>query len=391
MNPLTPPARGFQHSEYAYRTDQLQQRMAEEGMEAVFFTTEPEFRYFSGFKSQFWESPTRPWFLIVPSRGRPIAVVPEIGVAGFESTWITDVRSWPSPRPEDDGIGLLGDTLAEVAHRHRHIGAMLGPETHLRMPAANFAELTRNLHQYRMTDASRFVRAIRSIKSAAEIAKIRFACEVTASGFEYLLHHLHRGMTEREACKAMHLEMLRLGADCIPYLISASGQGGYDNIIMGPNDRMLDDGDVLVIDTGANFDGYFSDFDRNYAFGTVPADTACAYETLYASTDAGLKAASPGRTTGDVWQAMWSVLEKAGALGNNVGRMGHGLGMQLTEWPSNVRGGNVVLKPGMILTLEPSMFFSPRKMMVHEENILITDSGCELLHKRAWPTMPLID
>lgn len=389
--PLTSPSRGFEHLEFEQRTDNLQQRMVEEGIDAIFFSTEPEFRYFSGFKSQFWESPTRPWFLVVPSSGRPIAVVPAIGVAGFESTWIQDVRSWPSPRPDDDGISLLSDTLAEVSHRHRRIGAMLGPETHLRMPAANFAILKDRLSQHEMTDASLIVREIRSIKSAAEIAKIRFACEVTASGFEYLLSHLQAGMTEREACKAMQIEMLRLGADSCPYLISASGQGGYDNIIMGPTDRTLNEGDVLIIDTGANFDGYFSDFDRNYAFGRVDVDTHRAYEAVYQSTEAGLKTAAPGRTTGDVWRAMWSVLEDAGALGNNVGRMGHGLGMQLTEWPSNVPDGNVILQVGMILTLEPGMTFSPGKMMVHEENILITEYGCEILHQRTWPTMPVID
>tara|TARA_R110002167_G_scaffold98718_7_gene259391 strand:- start:10638 stop:11819 length:1182 start_codon:yes stop_codon:yes gene_type:complete len=388
---LIAPARGFETSEFERRTEQLQQRMLEQQIDALFFTTEPEFRYFSGFKSQFWESPTRPWFLIIPSSGVPIAVVPEIGVAGFEQTWIDDVRSWPSPRPEDDGISLLGDTLAEVSQRHQRIGAMLGPETHLRMPAANFASLQDRLGQHDLVDVSEIVRAIRSVKSAAEVAKIRFACEVTAAGFEYLLHHLRAGMTERQACKSMHLEMLRLGADACPYLISASGPGGYDNIIMGPTDRLLSEGDVLIIDTGANFDGYFSDFDRNYGFGRVDSETHRAYEAVYRSTAAGLQTAAPGRTTGDVWQAMWSVLEDAGALGNDVGRMGHGLGMQLTEWPSNVPGGDVILQPGMILTLEPGMTFAPGKMMVHEENILITDAGCEMLHQRSWPTLPVID
>ena len=390
MKPFVAPLRGFEQSEFRQRTDKLQQRMAAEGIDAVFFTTEPEFRYFSGFKSQFWESPTRPWFLVVPASGRPIAVVPAIGVAGFEQTWIKDIRSWPSPRPEDDGITLLGDTLADVSSHHKRIGAMLGAETYLRMPAANFAALRERFVRFEMTDVSHIVRDIRSIKSMAEIAKIRFACEVTAAGFEYLLHKLHSGMTEREACKAMHIEMLRLGADSCPYIISASGKWGYDNIIMGPTDRILTEGDVLIIDTGANFDGYFSDFDRNYAFVRADADAHRAYAAVHQSTSAGLGIAAPGRTTGEVWRAMWSVLEDAGALGNDVGRMGHGLGMQLTEWPSNVPGGDVVLQPGMVLTLEPGMTFAPGKMMVHEENILITDSGCEMLHQRAWPSMPVI-
>ena len=388
--PLTPPQRGVESAELEQRTVELQQRLRAQNIDAAFFTTEPEFRYFSGFKSQFWESPTRPWFLVVPATGKPIAVVPEIGVAGFEDTWINDVRSWPSPRPEDDGISLLAATLLEVSKGSRRIGSMVGPETHLRMPAANYALLQQKLSHHSIVDVSLMIRDLRSVKSKAEIDKVRFACQVTAAGFEHLRNNLSIGMTERQACKAMHLEMLRLGADACPYLISASGQGGYDNIIMGPTDRVLCEGDVLIIDTGANFDGYFSDFDRNYALGHAAPDTIAAYDAVYQSTEAGLAIAEPGRTTGDVWQAMWSVLEKNGALGNDVGRLGHGLGMQLTEWPSHVPNGDVVLKPGMVLTLEPGMAFAKNRMMVHEENIVITESGCEMLHQRAWQSIPII-
>ena len=250
--------------------------------------------------------------------------------------------------------------------------------------------LQSKLSQHDVVDVSLIVRDIRSIKSKAEIDKIRFACQVTAAGFEFLKHRLAIGMTEREACKAMHIEMLRLGADSCPYLISGSGAGGYDSIIMGPSDRVLTEGDLLIIDTGANYDGYFSDFDRNYAFGQIDEETQLAYDAVYQATEAGLKMAEPGRTTGDIWQAMWSVLEKNGALGNDVGRMGHGLGMQLTEWPSHVPGGDVILKPGMVLTLEPGMAFAQGKMMVHEENIIITERGCELLHDRTWKNLPVI-
>lgn len=388
--PMTPPKRGFEIEEFERRTENLQRKMRRQKLDAVFFTTEPEFRYFSGFKSQFWESPTRPWFLVIPLEGKPIAVVPQIGVAGFTETWIEDVRSWPSPRPEDDGITLLADTLSSCSKNFSRIGAMLGEETHLRMPIANFETLRNHLSSHDVVDVSSMIRELRNIKSAAEIEKVRFACQVTAAGFEYLKEHLSLGMTEREACKLMHLEMLRLGADACPYLISASGQGGYNNIIMGPSDRILTHGDVLIIDTGANFDGYFSDFDRNYALGGVTPETQHAYDAVYRATEAGLKLASPGCTTGDLWQVMWSVLKKAGAIGNDVGRMGHGLGMQLTEWPSLIPNGNVVLEPGMIITLEPGMTYGNGQVMVHEENIVITEDGCELLNPRAWSTIPVV-
>ncbi len=110
----------------------------------------------------------------------------------------------------------------------------------------------------------------------------------------------------------------------------------------------------------------------------------------YAATEAGLAAARLGATTTDLWAAMWAVLEAGGALGNDVGRLGHGLGMQLTEWPSNRPGDDTPLAPGMVLTLEPGMAFAPGKLMVHEENIVIREHGAELLSRRAAPVMPVI-
>mgnify|MGYP006446893011 CR=1 FL=1 len=184
--------------------------------------------------------------------------------------------------------------------------------------------------------------------------------------------------------------MLRRGADSAPYVMGVSGQGGYANIIMGPTDRVIGQGDILIIDTGAIFDGYFCDFDRNFAFGQPDDAARRAYDVVFQATETGLKAAGPGATTSDLWRAMNSVLQAGGSLSNTVGRMGHGLGMQLTEGPSNKPGDDTELKPGMVMTLEPGMEFAPGKLMVHEENLVITEGGCELLSRRAWPAMPII-
>ena len=230
-----------------------------------------------------------------------------------------------------------------------------------------------------------------SVKSAAEIDKIRHVCELASDSFKALPGMIRIGQSEREILREMRIDLLRRGADHTPYIVSASGADGYGDIIMGPGDRILEPGDIMIIDTGTVFDGYFCDFDRNYAFGAVSDKARRAYDTVYASTDAGFVAARPGATTTDVWQAMWSVLEAGGAMGNDVGRMGHGLGAQLTEWPSLTASDNTTLQPGMVMTLEPGMEFEAGKLMVHEENIVITEDGAEMLSKRAAAEMPVIN
>jgi Xaa-Pro aminopeptidase len=347
-------------------------------------------RYFTGFDSQFWASPTRPWFVVVPREGVPIAVIPEIGGPVMARTWVEDIRTWPAPVPEDDGVTLLSDALMSLQNRFGRIGAETGPEMVLRMPVADFLRIGDLITPLQFDDGTAVLRALRGVKSSAEIDKIRHLCRLTSEAFLALPAKLHVGMTEWEACRAMRVEVLRRGADNSPYMMGVAGPGGYDNIIMGPTQKVIEAGDILIIDTGTTFDGYYCDFDRNFAFGEPDDDAKRAHEVVWNATQAGIDAARPGATTTDLWRAMAAVLEEAGSLGNNVGRMGHGLGMQLTEWPSNRPGDDTELVPGMVLTIEPGMEFAPGRMMVHEENIAITPDGCELLTTRAASEMPVV-
>ena len=384
------PQRGFSQSEFEHRAQKAQRMMNEEKLDAILLTTEPNVRYFSGFMTQFWQSPTRPWFLIVPMKGEPIAVIPEIGRAGMESTWVNDIRTWTSPCPEDDGITLLTQALSEVKVHFGRIGMTLGQESYLRMPADNFKQINEKISPTVIVDVALHLHSLRKIKSIAEIQKIEHICQITSGVFENLPSQICIGETQRQICHKIRQDILKRGGDNSPYLIAGSGYGGYDNIIMGPTESVLENGHVLIIDTGSTYDGYFCDFDRNFAFGNYPENSRRAYDTVYRATDVGIETARPGKTTTDVWQAMWSVLEKGGAMGNSVGRMGHGLGMELTEWPSVMPGDDTILEPGMVLTIEPGISFAPGKEMVHEEDILITEEGARLLTRRAPAEMPII-
>ncbi|MDH3475773.1 MAG: Xaa-Pro peptidase family protein [Rhodospirillales bacterium] len=384
------PPRGFERGEYEARLARAQALMTEAGLDGLLVTAEQQVRYFTGFDSQFWASPTRPWFVVVPREGALTAVIPEIGGPGMAATWVEEIRTWPAPRPEDDGVTLLGQALGELPRRFGRIGAELGPEMVLRMPVADFLRVRDAIAPLEVADGTPVLRGLRDVKSPAEVAKIRHVCQLVSAGFEALPAKLAVGDTEREACRKLRIDVLERGADGSPYMMGCAGPGGYDNIIMGPRDRAIEAGDILIIDTGTTFDGYFCDFDRNFAFGPPTEEVRRAYDTVYRATDAGIAAARPGATTTDLWRVMTAVLDPYGAVANNVGRLGHGLGLQLTEGPSNKPGDDTVLRPGMVMTMEPGMEFAPGKMMVHEENVVITEDGCELLTKRAPPEMAVV-
>ena len=381
--------RGFEPEEFEQRTATIQTLMHDARLDAILVTTEAEIRYFTGFHSQFFESPTRPWFVVVPAEGKPIAVIPTIGESGMAATWIDDIHTWPSPRPADDGISLLASTISGLPTRHGRLGMPLGPESILRMPAGDARKLTDAI-PHEVVDCAEMLLRQRFVKSPAEIEKIRRVCQITSDAFEALPGHSKIGDSEIDITRRMRIDLLERGADGTPFMVAGSGAGGYDSIIMGPTQRQLQSGDILIIDTGTVFDGYFCDFDRNFGFGHVADDAQRANTAVHQALDAGFDAARPGARMCDVWSAMSKVMEELGSLGNSIGRMGHGLGMLLTEWPSVHPDDQNILESGVVMTLEPGMTFAPGRQLVHEENVVITESGAEYLTRRAPPDIPVI-
>ncbi|PWE32417.1 peptidase M24 [Maritimibacter sp. 55A14] len=371
----------FPQAEYEARLARAQALMRADGMDALLLCTEAEFRYFSGFRTLFWQSPTRVWCLLVPADGAPIAVIPEIGADLMAQTWISDIRTFPAPGGEAEGQRLLRSALAGC----RRIGLPMGAESSLRMPLADFERLRAGLDA-EFTDATPLVRALRMVKSPAEIALLRRICGIGSAAFARAPELFHEGQPLDAAFRAFRIALLEAGADDIPYLVGGAGPGGYSGVISPPDDRALREGDVLMLDTGATLAGYFCDFDRNWAVRDASDDASRMHETLWRATDAGLTAARPGATCADLFHAMSGIL----GGGSEIGRLGHGLGMQLTEWPSLAPHDNTVLEPGMVLTLEPSLSRSDGRIMVHEENILITDGAPDLLTDRAPRELPVI-
>lgn len=388
--PPEAPERGFAASEFATRTSKAQVKMAAAGLAGLLFMTEAEVRYFTGFQTLFWQSPTRPWFVFVPASGKPVAVIPEIGAALMRRSWLDDIRTWSAPDPQDDGISLLTDLLSPLAKAGARIGMMKGHETSLRMPLGDFERLSAALPGLHITDATGLVQHLRMVKSSAEIEKLRHICAIGSATFARVPEIIAEGMPLEEVFRAFRREALAQGADDAPYLVGASEPGGYADVISPPSRRPLQTGDVLMLDTGCTWDGYFCDFDRNWAIGRADDMARRAYDVLWRATEAGIAAAKPGNTCRDLFLAMSAVIAEIDKSGGDIGRLGHGLGMQLTEQPSHAAFDRTVLEDGMVLTLEPSLGYGTGLMMVHEENIVIRADKAEVLTTRAAPVLPVI-
>ncbi|MDC1395933.1 Xaa-Pro peptidase family protein [bacterium] len=365
---------GFETTEFKARLTGAQSRMNSADLDAILLTTEPDIRYFTGYLTRFWESPCRPWFLVLPRSGDPIAVIPSIGAALMARTWITDIRTWRAPDLEDDGISLLAETLRDLGPR---IGTPSGLQSHLRMPLGDFARLNAALPQPIGADAD-ILRSLRLVKSEAEIEKIKTACQIATRAFERVPEIARIGQPLAPVFRDFQRLCLDEGADWVPYLAGAAAPGGYGDVISPADDRPLEAGDVLMLDTGLVHDGYFCDFDRNFSVGSPSPDVAAGHSRLIEATYAAFEAARPGATAAELFHAMDKIVT-SGAGGSEAGRYGHGLGMNLTEWPSLIPTDHTPLVERMVLTLEPGIELAPGRALVHEENIVIRENGAEWL------------
>ena len=402
---LSDAPRSITVEEYRNRLQRVQGQMESERLDALLITSEDNYQYLTGFSSPTWQNLTRPRYCIVPLKGDPILIVPTSQTVIAERTsWVMDVRSWVSPCPLDDGVSLVSDGLKNCLHQFRRVGAELGPESRLTMPVGDFLRIRQALEPAEIVDCDAMLRKIRMVKSVAEIRHIRHIAQLVSGAFEDLPAKLQAGQTETDACRLFQADLLRRGAEKIVYLVGTSGFGGYQSINLGPTETVLDEGTILIIDTGCSFKGYYCDFDREFALGRPSDQLRLAYEIVWNATQAGIDAVRPGQRTCDIWQAQAnSIREHTNKKGcqfqlTRSGRMGHGLGLRLCEPPSISPDDETVLQVGMTLTIEPGITFTgpgraglEKKVAVHEENVVVTDKGCELLTRRAPPDMPVIE
>lgn len=351
-------------------------------LDAVVVSNPRTFRYFSDHFPLLSVSPTRAWYVVIPKSGVPIACIPSIGRDDvLAESWITDVRTWSSPNPEDEGRSTLVNVLNEL--EVRQVGWESGREMRPAMTLSDYDAIRRALPGVAWLDAADLIWSLRAIKDESERSSIRAAIAAASAGFAAISAELRPGMTERDAARILTLSALNAGADAVPYLACGSGPGGYPSLTRAPTTRALHDGDVVSFDLGATVDGYWCDFNRNYALGTPHPTATAALRALSDVITAARAITRPGTSVATLRTTMETTLAAAGLPpSTGHGRWGHGVGLDFTEPPSLSTHDGAVLQPNMVITLEPLIVghhTDPRLSLIAEDMLCITDTGHELL------------
>ena len=367
-------------SEYPQRLERLRALMVERGFEAVLLGTGANLAYFSGYPSPARSVP-RPFFVLLPLIGDPVFLT-HMGHAAEvrKFSWISDVRSYaPLARVPVESIKAA---LAEKGLLGATIGMELGTEQAFDFSHLEFMRLRAALADASLTDAAPLLWALRMVKSAWEISCIRQACKVTSEAYSETFASARGGMSERQVYLSMN-DYLSQHSDGTIFLAITSGTGNYDLVTKPPEDRPLIPGDLVWMDAGCTVNGYWSDFSRAGCVGK-PTDEQCrAQDAMHQITWDAISRMRPGVTVSSIWRFCNRELDAlpfriTSSITQLAARVGHGMGLAMTEPPHLGLHDETVLKEGMVITIEPGVATSYGTFHV-EENVLITEDGCEVL------------
>ena len=378
----------FPPAEYEGRWARARAAMAGAGLDALLLTAEANYRYFSGHHTGFWLSKARPMLMLLPREREPVLLLTTNQVPQAElMSPVKDIRSWDGFMAE--AIPVLADAVRGLGLPRPRIGAELGFKQRLGMPHAEFGRLQGLLPEAAFVDAAALLWTVRRVKSPDEIRCLREAARITAAAYEAMFAQVRPGTTEREAHRRFLVTLFEEGAERPGYIPITSGRGHYHRRTGGPTDRALEPGDLLWLDGGCSYLGYWSDFSRTVAVGRSSPEQADTYARLREITHRCLEAVRPGLPIAGIARRAEAEFRRAGFPWGATSRIGHGIGLDLTEPPS-VRGDvEEALSPGMVLTIEPTVL-AEHGLYQLEEIYAVTASGHELLTRPSAPALPVV-
>jgi Xaa-Pro aminopeptidase len=223
------------------------------------------------------------------------------------------------------------------------------------------------------------VESLRAVKEPGELEAIRRATEVTNRTYERLAEERFSGRTEKELVWRMTELFHEEGADEPAFAIDIAAGPTAASPHAVPGDRVVEEGDLVLVDAGAKVDGYCSDCTRTFAVGEISDSLREIYELTRLAQQAGLDAVHPGATGREADAAARAVIAEAG-YGESFGHgLGHGIGLLVHEAPNLRPESTDTLAAGNVVTVEPGIYLSGVGGVRIEDLVVVTEDGCDAL------------
>jgi Xaa-Pro aminopeptidase len=361
--------------EYPLRIERARALMQEQGLDALFLCTGPNLMYFTGMPCG--RSGSRPFAYLLPRRGEPLLIVHQARQReARRCTEVADVRTYS--RLSHLPIQEVRRGLEEHGLQQGRLAAELGGEMAMDIPFADFAALQEALPGAQWVDASPLLWKLRMLKSKVEVACLERACQITSEAYAWTYAQVRQGMSEAQIQGLMLGRMIALGGSS-PWVTITSGKGHYDLVSKGPADRRVERGDLVWMDGGCAVEGYWSDFDRAGVVGGPTAEQEEAQRIVHQITWMGVEMMRPGVPVAEIASRCNQAIKALGFsitsdISGLAGRVGHGIGLLVTELPSLSEEDQTVVEAGMVLTIEPGVATQYGTFHI-EENVLVTHEG----------------
>ncbi len=357
---------------FATRVARLRQRLHEEGFTHAALVPGPNLMYFFGLSMHLSERPIV--VLVAVEDERPLLIAPSFEVGKVEAA--TPAFAWRiySYRDGQPYSAAFHDAAHVLGGAHARI--VVEPT---RLRALEWSLLTRALPHAELAATEAPFAALRQIKDAHEIALLREAARRADQVLEALLPELRLGLTEKQVARKLLGLILDAESDGMPFapLVQSGPTAANPHAEAGA--RVLQCGDLLLLDFGVCVQGYASDITRTVALGEPTAELRAAYEAVKAANAAARAIVKPGLPAEAVDRAAREVIEAAGFGRYFTHRTGHGLGLEGHEAPYIVEGNITPLQPGMVFTIEPGIYLPGKGGVRIEDDVAVTDHGCESL------------
>jgi len=396
-----PPYAEFEASEYEQRYARIKTLLKREGVAAALFTQEENVRYFSGYLTVLWISNFRPLTFLLPTDESTDAA---IIVSGQERS-NADATSWAQEAiaysPQVPPIPFIAQSIRDRGLASSRIAIELGFGQRLGMNQEQWAELQAELPEVEWVDVTLHAQCVRMIKSRAELDLLARSARMSCSGVKAGWEALKVGMTEREILSVMAAEMYRLGAEVgtKPTFVGLRAGDRWKQNNAVPSDYAIKSGDAILIDGGATYKGYTTDFIRQAVIGPVSGAYKEMFQTAVEANQACLAKVRPGVPASEVFQAAADFLteHKLYDFFKQMNIVGHGVGADVHELPWIGQEGVVFsaetkLREGMFLAIEPAIRITdpadgPVGAFIVEENFEVTADGYEVVTDELSPDL----